>query len=240
MRAGRRRPELRRTSPSRGCRLKGFPASEIARWKALAEIQKHYLAILDGLGLWDMQTARQVAIDRKECRTEARVVLIGAADLNRSQRMILDQVADRVTALVFAPEELADHFDEHGCIRPAAWLTHKVPISDAQIEVAEGPADQAEAVVRAIAGFEGRYNTEQIVVGMADEQIVPDVEHACGGAGFRSVTASARSVSRSADFGCWPQRPITWSRPAFPPWRPWCGTLRSTSGSSPRRFQAIG
>ena len=75
-----------------------------------------------------MQTARQVAIDRKECRTEARVVLIGAADLNRSQRMILDQVADRVTALVFAPEELADHFDEHGSIRPAAWLTHKVPL----------------------------------------------------------------------------------------------------------------
>ena len=184
----------------RGCRLKGFPASEIARWKALAEIQKHYLAILDGLGLWDMQTARQVAIDRKECRTEARVVLIGAADLNRSQRMILDQVADRVTALVFAPEELADHFDEHGCIRPAAWLTHKVPISDAQIEVAEGPADQAEAVVRAIAGFEGRYNTEQIVVGMADEQIVPEVEQRLRRCGLPVRYGVGTSVSRSAVF----------------------------------------
>ena len=51
-----------------GCRLEGF--REAARWQALAAIQKHYLGQLDGLGLWDLQTARLVAIDRRECRTE--------------------------------------------------------------------------------------------------------------------------------------------------------------------------
>ena len=86
---------------------------------------------------------------------------------------MLDQVADRVTALVFAPEKLADRFDEHGCICPAAWLKQEIPFADDQMEVADDPVDQAEAVVRILAGFDGRYNTEQIAIGVPDEQIVP-------------------------------------------------------------------
>ena len=155
----------------RGSQIEGF--REAARWHALAEIQAQYLRTLDRLELWDSQTARRVAIQRRECRTEAQIVLLGTADLNRSQRLMLDQVADRVTALVLAPAELADRFDEHGCIRPAAWQTATIPLLAEQMEVVDAPADQAEAVLRAIASFDGRFNTEQITIGVPDEQIVP-------------------------------------------------------------------
>ena len=70
---------------------------------------------------------------RASAARTTRIVLVGTADLNRSQRMMLDQVADRVTALVFAPEKLADRFDEHGCICPAAWLTQEIPLADEQM-----------------------------------------------------------------------------------------------------------
>jgi RecB family exonuclease len=159
------------TVAQHGLQIEGF--QEAGRWQALAEIQKQYLGALDGLGLWDRQTARLVAIRNGECRTEAQIVLVGAADLNRSQRMMLDQVADRVTALVIAPAKLADRFDQHGCVCPAAWLTQEIPLAAEQIEVADDPAGQAEAVVRALAGFDGRYNTEQIAIGVPDERLVP-------------------------------------------------------------------
>ncbi len=84
-----------------GSQIDGF--REAARWQALAEVQKRYLDTLDRLGLWDQQTANLVAIRNGECRTKAHIVLVGTADLNRSQRMMLDQVADRVTALVCRP-----------------------------------------------------------------------------------------------------------------------------------------
>ena len=90
----------------RGSQIEGF--REELRWQALAAFQQEYLRVLDRHDLWDMQTARLYAIQHRECHTESQIVLVGTADLNRSQRMILDQVADHVTALVLAPPEFAE------------------------------------------------------------------------------------------------------------------------------------
>jgi ATP-dependent helicase/nuclease subunit B len=84
-----------------GARLDGF--QEKHRWQALAAVQQDYLRTLDQLDLWDLQTARLYAIRQNEYRAAQRIVLVGTADLNRTQRMILDQVADQVTTLVVAP-----------------------------------------------------------------------------------------------------------------------------------------
>jgi hypothetical protein len=181
-----------------GSGIEGF--HETARWNALAEIQKLYLATLDGLGLWDRQTARLVAIRQGECRIDAEIVLIGTADLNRSQRLMLDQVADRVTALVFAPASMAARFDDHGCIAPAAWLLQEIPLSDQQMEVADNPVEQAEAVVRAIADFDGRYTTEQIAIGMADEPIVPFIEQRLRQCGLPARYGVGTPIARSAPY----------------------------------------
>ena len=104
-----------------GVHCEGFNAVEVRRWQTLAGLQDRYLRLLDQLAVWDMQTARLFAIEHGECRTDQRIVLVGLVDLNRAQRQMLDQVADRVTALVFAPPDSAGQFDEHGCLRPEKW-----------------------------------------------------------------------------------------------------------------------
>jgi hypothetical protein len=180
----------------RGAEIEGF--QEAPRWQALAEIQMQYLGTLDRLGLWDLQTARLVAIRNHECRTDDHIVLVGASDLNRSQRRMLDQVADRVTALVFAPQKLADRFDEHGCICPAAWLNQEIPLADDQIVVADDPVDQADAVVRILAGFAPRYNTEQIAIGVPDEQLVPYLRQRLQECDVPARHGAGKGVARSA------------------------------------------
>ena len=154
-----------------GDALDGF--CEEPRWRMLASVQDRYLRVLDGVDLWDRQTARLFAIEHGECHTEDPIVLVGTADMNRVQQQMLDQVAGQVTALVFAPEELADRFDAHGCLRPEAWQDVLIDLSRRQIEIAGRPAEQASAAIRAIAGLEGRYAADQITIGVPDERLVP-------------------------------------------------------------------
>ncbi len=160
-----------------GGRLAGF--RETSRWDALARLQQRYLEVLDGLGLWDRQTARRVAIEKRECAVDRPIVLLGTADLNRQQRLMLDQVSDRVTSLVFAPEALADRFDEHGYLIPEAWLEVTIELDDACMFQVDNPADQAGMVGHWLAGLDGRYSAEQITIGVPDRaaaDLVPQLE----------------------------------------------------------------
>ena len=147
--------------------------NEAARWKLLAELERQYLRLLDSLQVWDKQTARLFAIEHRECSTEKQIVLVGLVDLNRAQRQMLELVSERVTALVFAPEDSAERFDEHGCLRPDQWQEYCLSLADEQIEIAGGPGDQADAVVRQLARLDGRYAAEEIVVGVPDSQLFP-------------------------------------------------------------------
>lgn len=158
----------------RGAALPDF--REARRWELLADIQTRYLAALDRVQLWDVQTARRCAVKWRECRADRDVLLLGTPDLNRAQRDILDSVAERVTVVVFAPERLADHFDAHGCVRPEVWHDCIVPLTDDQIELADGPAEQASAALRAVAGLDGRYPAESISIGLPDEEVLPHLE----------------------------------------------------------------
>jgi ATP-dependent helicase/nuclease subunit B len=178
-----------------GSRLPGF--REAPRWQTLAEVQQRYLRTLDGVGLWDLQTARLFAIRNGECTTQSEIMLVGAVDLNRAHQLMLDQVASHVTALVFAPEELADRFDEYGCIRPAAWQDVTVELRPEQIELAEAPADEAAGVVRTLAGFGGRYSGEEITIGVPDERLVSHLQHHLGEAGVAVRHGAGASVRRS-------------------------------------------
>jgi len=157
-----------------GRELPGF--DEASRWETLALVQRRYLETLDEHLLWDRQTARRVAIQRGECRCDCRLVLVGTTDMNRTLREMLDQVAGRVTSLVAAPEAWRDRFDEHGCVVPEVWAELPIDLARAQLVVADGPADQALAVVRCLARLEGCYRGDQITVGVADERLVPHLE----------------------------------------------------------------
>src|SRR5262249_3759147 len=96
--------------------------------------------------------------------------------LNRAQRQMLDQIAERVTALIVAPREMAERFDEHGCLAPPRWTEAELSLADDQIERADGPAEQAEAVTRWLGLLNGKYRADQIAISLPDERLVPHIE----------------------------------------------------------------
>ena len=181
-----------------GARLDGF--YEIQRWQSLLAIQQAYLNTLDTLGLWDLQTARIHAIRNVECHTDRQVILVGTVDLNLAQRRILDQIKDRVTALVFAPEELADRFDEHGCLISSNWIEATIPLDDNQIEVVDSPTDQAAAAVRAIESLGGQYAAEEITIGVPDSRLVPYLKQQLEQAGVAARYSVGRTVAQSEPY----------------------------------------
>ncbi len=157
----------------RGAAVPGFEEKE--RWEFLSKVQHDYLRILDDLQLWDLQTARLFAIENHLCRTDQAIVLVGTTDMTIAMRRMLDQVADQVTALIHAPEALADRFDTHGCLNPDAWQEVPIDLTTEQVHVVEGPSEQADEAVQCLAAFDGRYRADQIVVGVLDELLVPQL-----------------------------------------------------------------
>ena len=182
----------------RGRQLEQFP--ELPRWAVLHQLQQACLRLLDSLQLWDIQTARLVAVQRRECRTDCDLILIGAVDMTITLRRMLDQVADRVTALVFAPESWSSRFDDHGCLVPAAWQTVPIALDDQQVHVVQGPPEQADRVARCLADFDGRYRADEITVGLADEQVALLVQRQLEQCGIRSRWAAGVPVSSSPPY----------------------------------------
>ncbi len=157
-----------------GQSLGGFHEGD--RWRALAKLQAAYLQILDGLGLWDQQTARLVAIRQAECQTQSDILLVAVADMNRAEQLMLDQVREKVTPLVVAPESFSDYFDEFGCLRSERWKDVVLDLDPRRIEVVEGPTEQAAAAVRTLASWEGRFRGDEITIGVPDAEVVPYLE----------------------------------------------------------------
>jgi hypothetical protein len=178
-----------------GGQVPGF--AEMARWQALACVQREYLRRLDELQLWDRQTARLYAIAHRQCKVDRDVLLLGTVDLNQSLRQMLDQVKQRVTALIYADECERDGFDDHGCLLPLRWRDKEIPLRDSQIRAVERPADQAEEVVRFLADLRGRYAASQIAVGVPDESLVPLVQRRLIQAGVPSRYGPGRSWQAS-------------------------------------------
>ncbi|MDR1958202.1 MAG: PD-(D/E)XK nuclease family protein [Planctomycetaceae bacterium] len=146
---------------------------EVDRWRTLAQLQEFYLNTLDALPLWDVQTARLVAVKEKECSTDSDIILAGLADLNQLQRKILSAVDGHVTSLIFAPPELEHLFDSFGCVNAKAWQEQKSDISDVFIRQADTPSDQATEVLRWLHELDGNYSPDEILIGVPDEEVVP-------------------------------------------------------------------
>ncbi|MCP4505540.1 MAG: hypothetical protein GY826_04000 [Fuerstiella sp.] len=149
--------------------------SEAERWRALRRIQSEYLVQMDGLGQWDREAARLVAVQNRECETESDIFMVGTVDMNRVVKQMLDQVADRVTAVVHAPADEGESFDEYGCLVPEAWTDRKLNIPLDATRIAEDPEEQAVLTVTEIAALDGTRRADEIAVGIADESLVPAV-----------------------------------------------------------------
>ena len=156
---------------------------ESDRWKALRRIQSEYLWQMDELKLWDCQAARLIAVQMNECRTDSDIILIGTVDMNRIIRQMLDQVADRVTSLIHAPESEANAFDDYGCVKPAQWEKRLLNIGIEMTRIADSPLDQARAAMQELASFGGCFRADDITVGVADDTMVPTLLQALADAG---------------------------------------------------------
>jgi len=180
--------------------VEGFAEHE--RWQTLAKLQELYHHTLDHLPqvLWDKQSARLYAIEHREIATEREVVLVGMVDLRRAQRQMLDQIAERVTAIVFAPPELENRFDEHGCLLPERWTIAPLPLADEQVERVDGPADQAAAVTRWLAALAGQYRADEIAVGLPDPSLAPQVERQLAQCGLHGRSAIGQKLTQSGPY----------------------------------------
>ena len=150
--------------------------AEAARWDTLQKVQKAYLRTLDELKLWDVQTARLVAIQHCEPKTDRDIVLVGTVDQNQSTRQILNLVAERVTALIAAPRDRAEAFDSQGCLLPSAWTEIAVEITADRLRVCDGPTEQAEQVARELSAMGERFRADEVVIGLADDRLGSFVE----------------------------------------------------------------
>ncbi len=181
-----------------GARLEGFDETE--RWQALSQVQQKYWELLDSHELWDRQTARLVAIERRECNTDRDIITIGTVDLNRTLRAMLDLVADRVTAFVDAPESWGDRFDDFGCLIPDQWTELEVDIDPNQLIVADDAPGQVDAVLKTLESLDGQYAIEEVAIGVPDPRLVPQLQRMLTAEGIPTFWPVDRDLSETAPY----------------------------------------
>src|SRR5262249_28482103 len=142
-------------------------------WEAFRAARQAYHAQLNELGLWDRHAARLVAVEQREIKCDSEIVLLGMVDLNRVVRLMLAQVADRVTALVVAPRDCAERFGPYGELDVPRWKSTPVPLIDEQLYFVDGPVEQAAAAVDWLAGLGGTYAVEDVAIGVPDAALAP-------------------------------------------------------------------
>jgi len=156
---------------------KGFEhPAEKDRWRVLARVQAAYRDELVACELADPHDARRDALEDGRVDAEARVVLVGVADMNELLAGVVARLGARATALIVAPDEHADGFDELGRLVPDYWNALDVPFDDSNWYCEEKPADQADRAVDLIAGWAERRAAEEITIGLADDEVAPYLE----------------------------------------------------------------
>lgn len=187
---------------SKGESLEGFNEQE--RWKVLAEVQTAYWKILDDQELWDQQSARLFALDQDECTTDADIVMIGTVDLNKSLRAMLEQVASkqtqRVRIFVHAPQSEAHLFEKLGNLKPSAWENLTLEIEDQQIQIVDGPQEQAAQIAIELSHLSGKYASEDIAVCLPDDRIIPHVSRLLELQGVSTNWVIEQTLPESAPF----------------------------------------
>jgi RecB family exonuclease len=178
--------------------LPGF--ADQARWAAVRAAQDAYHATLAELGLGDENTARLAAVQKQEVNCDFDIILLGTVDLNAVSVKMLAQVADRVTTFVVAPQAEASRFDEFGRLDTGAWQAAPVPIRDDQVLYADDPAGQASAAIEWLAGLDGHFANEDVVIGIPDPAVVPPLRRQLAAAGVRVRWVEGRTLANTAPY----------------------------------------
>ena len=149
---------------------------ELDRWETLKTIQSRYYGFLNEVDLWDKQAARNVAVRKELCTTDKQIIMLGAADLNRATKFMLDQVRSNVRILVAAPRNLSDRFDEFGGLITEAWLHAEIEFPCDRLCIVDRAEDQAFAVAHYLSNLGDEFSADQITVGVPDPEVQPQIE----------------------------------------------------------------
>lgn len=170
---------------------------DASRWQALAKIQARYLAQLDELKLWDIQTARLCALQFREPATSKQIIVVGCVDLNRTQRGFLEQVAEHVSIWIAAPETAHELFDEFGSLHGHNWQDFELDLPADSLLVGNSPSDQAELVCAALAAFGSTYHAREITIGVPDAELIAELKHQLDQAGITARYGPGSSLAQS-------------------------------------------
>ena len=174
---------------------RGLDLRDTERWDALAAIDSAYHDTLAARGLVDSQHARSLAIDSGNMRSSGPIVLLAAPDLSDQLVAMLEQVDAPVHPLIHAEAHDAAGFTPLGRIISAYWQKKQIDLGNAALRFVESAADQARAVVQAIAQSPD-FAPDQITVGLADESAAAAIERSLH---FAHIPARGGSGERLAD-----------------------------------------
>ncbi len=173
----------------------GFDDS--GRWSVLADAGRAYERLLDSLGSSDREQERWRAVREERVELDRDLFLVGVVELPKVTRAMLEGLETPVTALVHAPEALADAFDALGCVESVAWEDRTVDLSDEALHVAGRPPEQADEVVRALSGPGAARAPDQVTIGVPDPELVPYLEQRLGAYGVPHRSAAGTPLPRT-------------------------------------------
>ena len=176
----------------------GASSGEVRRWQALAEVQGAWRASLDECGLLDPHEGRRAAVDSGAVRRDARVVMVGIAEVGDMLRAALSALREPARALMFAEESEGSLFDGAGALLPEAWARRDVPLPLDRWHVAGGPDEQARRAVSLAAEEGGPTRADELVIGVPDDEVIPYLERRLAATGIRARDAAGTPFDRTA------------------------------------------
>lgn len=169
---------------------------DFERWDALAILQRDYEKRLKSRGWVDIHMARAEALAQGRCAIQEEIVLVSVVEMGGMLREMLRHVADRVTALVYGPEESRDDFDDFGALNVERWAGRSVSLASEAVRVVDQPADQAAEVLQVLAASRS-YAADEITVGVGDAGLGPMIQRQLERAGVPARIGAGQPVGRT-------------------------------------------
>jgi ATP-dependent helicase/nuclease subunit B len=173
-------------------------AAEGPRWLALTRIQQDYATQLADAGYGDPHLLRLDAL-RAQHLTPASgpLLLVGITEANPLQRAILLHPQVQGQALVAAPKDLADAFDELGMPIPEAWAQRQLDLANQRVHMCADPADQARKVLEELRKQPAQFAPEDITLGVLDDRSLPPLARQFAEVGVSVHGAQGQSLAQS-------------------------------------------
>jgi ATP-dependent helicase/nuclease subunit B len=155
---------------------------ELGRWKDLARLETTYLSRLEEMG--NKQDPYRAMLARSETlelpQEIDRIVLAAVSDPTPLMVRALEHVAGKTTVvvLVYAPETMADCFDDWGRPIVKQWdrIHIDIPESERNVILSLTPRSQSQQVIQLITEEAGCFGPADIAIGVPDRQVIPFLE----------------------------------------------------------------